>query len=120
VEILNHPWLNAATFRYDPPGRIFKVGSVTFLYDGDALVGEYDGTGTLLERYVHGAAEGVDDPQVWYDGLNKRWLHPDHQGSVLAVMAPGGGALWINAYDEYGIRKTTNRGRIQMGKNRTA
>ena len=32
--------LNAATFRYDPLGRIFKVGSVTFLYDGDALIGE--------------------------------------------------------------------------------
>ena len=105
---------NTATFRYHPLGRIFKVGSVTFLYDGDALVGEYDGTGTLLERYVHGAAEGVDDPLVWYDGLNKRWLHADHQGSVVAVTAPGGGALWINAYDEYGIPKATNRGRFQF------
>jgi RHS repeat-associated protein len=51
---------------------------------------------------------------LWYDGANKRWLHADHQGSVVAVTAPGGGALWINAYDEYGIPKATNRGRFQF------
>ena len=107
---------NDATFRYDPLGRIFKVGSVTFLYDGDALIGEYSGTGTtatLVERYVHGSAEGVDDPLVWYDGAHTRYLHADHQGSIVAVTDGAGGAQHINAYDEYGIPKANNVGRFQ-------
>jgi hypothetical protein len=47
-----------ATLTYDPLGRLNSTvgGGVTtrFLYDGDELVGEYDGAGTLLRRYVHG------------------------------------------------------------------
>ncbi len=38
------------------------------LYDGDALVAEYDAGGTLLARHVHGPAAGVDDPLVSYAG----------------------------------------------------
>ena len=37
-----------------------------FLYDGDALVAEYDATGALPRRYVHGA--GADVPAIWYEG----------------------------------------------------
>lgn len=37
-----------------------------FLYDGDALVGEYSGSGVLLRRYVHGP--GVDELLLWYEG----------------------------------------------------
>ncbi|HEY8605474.1 hypothetical protein, partial [Tsuneonella suprasediminis] len=63
----------SATLRYDPLGRLYEVsGSASeitrFLYDGDALVGEYNSAGALLRRYVHGAAEGVDDPLVWFEG----------------------------------------------------
>jgi hypothetical protein len=36
------------------------------LYDGDALVAEYDASGTMLARHVHGPAAGVDDPLVSY------------------------------------------------------
>ncbi len=35
-------------------------------YDGTALIGEYDGSGNLLRRYVHGL--GVDRPLVWHAG----------------------------------------------------
>ena len=34
--------------------------------DGDRLVAEYNGGGSLLRRYVHGP--GVDEPVVWYEG----------------------------------------------------
>ena len=53
-----------AALRYDPAGRLYETsggasGTTRFLHDGDALVGEYDGsttggTGTLLRRYGHG------------------------------------------------------------------
>jgi hypothetical protein len=54
---------------YDPLGRLFQTsggcaGVTQFLHDGDALIGEYDSTGAMIRRYVHGTAEGVDDPLI--------------------------------------------------------
>jgi RHS repeat-associated protein len=112
-----------AGLRYDPLGRLYELtgpsGTTYFLYDGDALVAEYNSAGTLTERYVHGSAEGVDDPLMWFEGASWtggviRWLHADHQGSIVGVTAMGnGGAPSINAYDEYGIPESTNVGRFQ-------
>lgn len=59
-----------ASLVYDPLGRLWQVtgtGTNTrFLYDGDELVAEYDGGGSLVRRYVH--ADTADDPLVQYDG----------------------------------------------------
>ncbi len=105
-----------ATLRYDPLGRLFEVtGASTttrFLYDGDALVAEYDLAGTLLARYVHGSAAGVDDPLIWTGGGATRWLHSDHQGSIVGMTDTNGALLSINAYDEWGIPNSTNTGRF--------
>ncbi|WP_257543907.1 RHS repeat-associated core domain-containing protein [Sphingopyxis sp. DBS4] len=107
-----------ATLRYDPLGRLYETvggGSTTrLLHDGDELVAEYNGSGTLLRRYAHGSS--VDDPVVWYEGsgtASPRWLHSDHQGSVIAVTDATGAAIAINSYDEYGIPKVGNVGRFQ-------
>jgi RHS repeat-associated protein len=86
------------------------AGTITqFLYDGDRLVAEYASaspTALPLRRYVHGA--GVDEPIVFYQGdlLNdatRRWLHADHQGSIVAA-SDGSGALSGSryAYGPYG------------------
>jgi YD repeat-containing protein len=52
--------------RYDPLGRLYEVSGVNgitrFLWDGDELIAEYNASGTLLRRYVHGAR--VDDPTI--------------------------------------------------------
>jgi YD repeat-containing protein len=59
-----------AALVYDPLGRLFQIssaaGTTQFLYDGDELVAEYNGSGTLLRRYVHGDSD--DDPLFWYEG----------------------------------------------------
>jgi hypothetical protein len=57
------------------------AGTTRFMYDGDRLIAEYNGAGTLLRRYVHGP--GVDEPLVWYEGAgvgagSRRYLHADH------------------------------------------
>jgi RHS repeat-associated protein len=108
----------SASLSYDPNGRLFHIAgsglTTQFLYDGDELVAEYDGAGTLLRRYVHGAA--VDDPVVWYEGsglAQRRGLHSDHQGSVIAVADGTGNSLAINAYDAWGIPNAANLGRFQ-------
>jgi len=110
---------NGAALVYDPLGRLFQVSSPTtgttrLLYDGDALVAEYDEGGALQRRYVHGV--GADVPLVWYQGAtlsDRRYLHADHQGSIIAVADSGGNAIAINRYDEYGIPAATNSGRFQ-------
>ena len=76
-----------ATLAYDPVGRLWQVsggsGTTRFVYDGDRLIAEYNGAGSLLRRYVHGP--GVDEPLVWYEGAgvgagSRRYLHADRSG----------------------------------------
>jgi RHS repeat-associated protein len=108
----------SATLKYDPLGRLNEIsggtaGVTRFLYDGDALVGEYDANGTLLRRYIHGP--GVDEPLVWYEGAtlaNARSLHANHQGSIIGIADNGGALLNANSYDAYGIPALTNLGRF--------
>ena len=37
------------------------------LYDDDALIAEYNGSGAMAHRYVHGSEKDIDDPLIWYD-----------------------------------------------------
>jgi RHS repeat-associated protein len=109
-----------ASLLYDPLGRLWRVtgasGTTTFLYDGDALVAEYDGT-TLLRRHVHW--QGADVPVATFEvppngGLGTvRPLFADHQGSIIAIADGAGAVTAINRYDEYGIPGAGNSGRFQ-------
>ena len=109
----------SAALAWDPLGRLFQTsggstGTTQFLYDGDELVAEYDASGTLLRRYVHGI--GSDDPLLWYEGTglsDRRSLFADHQGSVVAVASGSGSSIAINAYDAWGIPNPGNLGRFQ-------
>jgi RHS repeat-associated protein len=113
----------SATLRYDPLGRLYETSAgsaattTRFLYDGDELVAEYNSAGTLLRRYMHGS--GVDDPVVFYPGSSigpARWLHTNHQGSVVALTDSSGAMTNINAYDEYGIPGAGNATISQGGR----
>lgn len=106
----------STTLTWDPQDRLYQVtggsGTTQFLYDGDQLAGEYNASGTLLRRYVHG--NGEDDPLLWYEGSglsNRRALHADHQGSIIAVS--DGSTVTPYAYDEYGIPNPGQTGRFQ-------
>lgn len=93
------------TFTYDPVGRLKTTAvptTTTFLYDSDRLSAEYNGSGGVLRRYVHGP--GVDEPIVWYEGAGtatRRWLHQDRQGSVIAYSTSTGAVTASTAY-KYG------------------
>ena len=108
-----------ANLSYDPTGRLFQTsggasGTTQFLYDGDALVAEYNGSGTLLRRYVHGP--GVDEPLIWYEGsalTTRRIVRADRQRSIVSVADSAGASVAINSYDEYGIPASGNLGRFQ-------
>ena len=116
-----------AKLRYDPLGRLHEVenfiggvaqGPKRFLYDGDALVAEYNASNTMLARYVHGPAAGADDPIAEYVGSgvaasDRTNLYSDARGSIVLRTASDGSSPVINTYDEYGIPGTTNAGRFQ-------
>ncbi len=88
----------------NPLGRLWEVdgtaggGLVTrFLYDGDALVAEYDDIGNLNHRYVHGV--GTDVPAIWYEGAGvndatRLQLFADWQGSITTIMKGMRVASW--------------------------
>ncbi len=58
------------TINYDPAGRLFTLVAngvtTTFLYEGDVLLAEYNSSGGMLKRYVHGG--GIDNPLFEYEG----------------------------------------------------
>lgn len=103
------------TLAYDPMLRLYQLagGATTrFGYDGIDLVAETDGVGTVLRRY----APGPDEPIVWYEGTgttDRRFLHADERGSIVATSDSSGNMLAINRYDEFGKPQATNVGRFQ-------
>lgn len=97
----------ALTLTYDPVQRLQSTAtasaSTNFLYDGANLIGEYDGSGAILRRYVFGP--NTDEAVVWYEGagtVNRRWLHADPQGSAIAWSTSGGALGGSNTYGPYG------------------
>ena len=109
-----------ATLTYDPLGRLYQVangsGTTRFLYDGDRLILEYNSSGVVQRHYVHGA--NVDEPMVWYEGAtvsaaNRRYLHADHQGSIIATTNAAGTMLNIGTYDAYGVTTAPTTWRFQ-------
>jgi RHS repeat-associated protein len=112
----------SAALVYDPLGRLFQVtdtssGAVTrFLHDGDRIIAEYDGSGALTRRYVHGP--GADDPVAVYEGpalglANRRYMLPDERGSIAALVNADGTPWKVNRYDAWGIPDGDNKGLFQ-------
>jgi len=114
---------NGAALSYDALGRLYEVtssgaASTRFQYDGPNLITEYNSSGAVLRRYVHGL--GADEPLVWIEGAttqqnidNRNFLVADHQGSIVALTNGAGVATYVNTYDEYGIPTLGNFGRFQ-------
>jgi RHS repeat-associated protein len=103
---------------YDPTGRLESStlnGSKTnFLYDGQELVGEYNSSGTLINRYVHGI--GTDDPLVWYVGSGTtkvKYLLANERGSIVAETNSSGSVTATHQYGPYGEPENTSTSRFR-------
>lgn len=107
----------SASLSYDPMMRLTQLSAATttrFAYDALNMIAEYDGSDTLLRRFVFGP--GVDEPLVQYGGSgigDKRWLHADERGSIVALSDSSGALAASLAYDEYGKPQATNQSRFQ-------
>ena len=108
-----------ASLKYDPLGRLYEYtasGQTTrFLHAGDAVIAEYNSSGTLLHRYVH--ALGSEAPVITYNGSStehtaRHFLLKNHQGSVIAQTSQYGNLEQLNTYDEFGVPGVINTGRF--------
>ena len=93
---------------YDPLGRLWQTsgpsGTARYQYDGAAIIAEYNASGVMQHRWVHGP--GMGEPLVRYDGSgmsNKvrpfdrspgsisaaSRLHADERGLLRAHRSPG-------------------------------
>ncbi len=110
-----------ASLRYDPMGRLYEVvdhdvqEATLFLYSGDSVIAEYR-NGVMTNRYVHGGG-GRLAPLVSYEGAavssaNRRFLHTNHQGSVIATSDNSGAVTQISTYDAFGVPGEENHGRF--------
>ncbi|PIW55863.1 MAG: hypothetical protein COW16_03845 [Sphingomonadales bacterium CG12_big_fil_rev_8_21_14_0_65_65_10] len=93
-------------------------GTERFLYDGNALIMEFNAGGGILARHVHGLSAG-DDPIASYTGSlfassNEQLIRQDRLGSVILMSTDRTtGTVNVNAYDEYGVPGSGNSGRFQ-------
>jgi len=96
-----------ASYVYDPFGRRIRktVSGVTtwYLWDGDQLLVEYDGTGTRAKRYAYGGgfaplqvAEGAPGAETIYD------VHTDHLDTPRMLTDSSGTPVWKAAYQAFG------------------
>ncbi|EGF92867.1 wall-associated protein [Asticcacaulis biprosthecium C19] len=113
------------TLSYDAENRLARIvktggAATTFLYDGVDLIAEYDDTGAMTARYIHGS--NMDEPVVAFAGSgtaesDRRYLVADALGSIIAVTNStgdiGAAGTGTNAYDEYGLPRSGNIGRFQ-------
>lgn len=107
-----------ASLAYDPAMRLYQIsggtaGTQRLAYDGTNLIAEYNGSNALLRRYVFGP--NGNEPIVWYEGTgttDRRFLHQDERGSIVAVSNSSGAELSLNTYDEYGKPGVSDSGRF--------
>lgn len=99
----------SGSLSYDPAGRLvrYTLAGVTrhLLYDGDHLLAEYDASGAMQQRFIHGS--GVDEVWVRYHGSStaataREYFHADHQGSIVAHSGASGQRVAAYRYDSFG------------------
>jgi RHS repeat-associated protein len=95
-------------YYYDHGGRRIAKdvgGTVTkYAYDGAQVIAEYDGTDTLLRKFIYGP--GIDEPICMIDaagaGETRYYYHYDGLGSVIALSNIDGDIVEAYSYDVYG------------------
>ena len=101
-----------AAYRYDGLGRRIEKnvdGAITrYIYDGPAILLEYDGTNTLTARYSHG--DRIDQPLSMERGGQSFFYHADNLGSIRRLTDENGTIVNAYDYDSYGGLETSVEG----------
>ena len=98
------------------------TGGITdLLYHGAEFIQEIEAHGgPTRRRYIPGP--GTDERIVWYEGSgtgDRRYLHADERGSIVALTDAAGAVTARNRYDEYGLPASATSG-LTACRNRLA
>jgi RHS repeat-associated protein len=93
-----------STYRYDGLGRRIEKAAngqtKRYIYDGEDILLEYDGSNVLQARYTHGP--GIDEPIAVTKGSSTYFYHQDGLGTVTDLTDSAGATAKSYAYDAYG------------------
>jgi RHS repeat-associated protein len=78
----------------------YPLNAIRYIYDGAQIIAEYDGSGTLVRKYINGL--GIDEPILLDNGTNKYYYHFDGLGSVTALTDASGQVIETYEYGVYG------------------
>ena len=81
-----------------------------YLYDGEDILKEYDGSGNLLATFVHGP--GIDEPIAMTRGGQTSYYHADGLGSFIGLTNSSEAVVQTYEYDSFG-NITNQTGTIQ-------
>jgi RHS repeat-associated protein len=99
-----------AAYRYDAFGRRvlkdFNGALTRYVYDGDAILLEYDGADVLQARYSHG--EEIDQPLAIERAGQSFFYHTDYLGSVQLLTDVTGAVANAYDYDAFGNLEATS------------
>jgi RHS repeat-associated protein len=94
----------AIIYRYDPFGKRIEKnvnGTITrYLYDGEDILYELDGSNTILARYTHGP--GVDEHLIVRRGGANYYYHADGLGSITHITDVSGNIVQTYVYNAFG------------------
>ena len=97
----------SVTFAYDPFGRRIEKSvnagtptTTSYLYDGNNILYEYDGSAAITARYIHNL--GVDDPLAVEKNDKVYVYYKDGLGSVTALTDYWGNIVQTYDYDSFG------------------
>ena len=80
----------------DPNGANLKV---EYVYDGNQLIEERDGSNNVIASYVYGP--GIDEPIAMTRGASTFYYHQDDLGNVVALTDGNDGATEGDVVERY-------------------
>jgi RHS repeat-associated protein len=81
-------------------GKVVNSDTLLYVYDGSAILFEYDETDSILASYVHGPA--IDQPLMVIRGENRYYFHANKLGSITALTDSSGAVVQTYQYDAFG------------------
>ncbi|MDB5694267.1 MAG: repeat protein, partial [Alphaproteobacteria bacterium] len=104
---------SGVSLAYDPAMRLYQVaggapGTQRFVYDGDRIIAEYDGSNTFNQRYIYGPDEPAPLVMYWNGGALRYFENGDERGSIVTGSFSDASGAGFNHYDEYGKPGTYN------------
>ena len=101
---IDFPGGGFAEYVYDALGRRIEKNVngtiIRYVYDGENILFEYDGSDNIIARYTHGP--GTDEPLIMERGGTSYFHHPDGLGSITEVTDTSGAIIASYTYDSFG------------------